>query len=121
MAEFVQIMKDWRRMCQHMEKMGGDRSCDICPLGRCNAIYEDDGNTDYAEIGEKVLTWAAEHPEPVYPTWIDWLMSEGVIPTNDIAANSTDSGVRAGMFYVTSKAFGPIPADIAQKLGIEPK
>lgn len=121
MADFVQTMNDWRRMCQHMEKIGGDRSCDICPLDGCNAIYEDDGNTDYADIEEKVAAWAAEHPEPVYPSWIDWLMSEGVIPTNYMAANSTDSGVRAGTFYVTSKAFEHIPADIAQKRGIEPK
>jgi hypothetical protein len=120
-TDFVQTMNNWRRMCQHMEKIGGDRSCDICPLGGCNAIYEDDGNTDYAEIEEKVAAWAAEHKEPVYPSWIDWLMANGVIPDSNSAKHSMESGVRAATFYVTSKAFTPIPADIAQKLGIEPK
>ena len=102
MADFAQTMKNWRRMCQHMEKMAGDRSCDICPLGGCNAIYEDDGNTDYAEIEEKVATWAAEHKEPVYPTWGTWL------------SEKYDYDLREIMYT-------PIPADIAQKLGIEPK
>ena len=111
MAEFVQTMKDWRRMCQRMEKMVGDRSCDICPLGGCNAIYEDDGDTDYAEIVEKVATWAAEHPEPSYPTWGEWLMSNGVI-----------SGLSPrGAIDALGNLKTPIPADIAQKFGIEPK
>ena len=107
-------------MCQHMEKMVGDRSCDICPLGGCNAIYEEDGSTDYANVEKKVAAWAAEHLEPVYPSWIDWLMANGVIPDSNSAKHSMESGVRAATFYVTSKAFTPIPADIAQKLGIEP-
>jgi hypothetical protein len=111
-ADFVQTMNDWRRMCQHMEKMGGDRSCDICPLGGCNAIYEDDGNADYAEIGEKVATWATEHPEPVYPTWWEWLENMGIVSK----AKSESS-----KFFDTTRMYDNISADIAQKLGIEPK
>ena len=106
MADFVQTMKNWRRMCQHMEKIVGDRSCDICPLGGCNAIYEDDGNTDYAEIREKVASWAAEHPEPVYPTVYEWLVSIGLLGSDMWSASDLQK---------------PIPADIAQKLRIEPK
>ena len=113
MPDFVQTMKDWRRMCQHMEKMGGDRSCDICPLGGCNAIYEDDGNTDYAEIKKKVATWAAENPEPVYPTWVEYLVSIGVIP-HEIRLETADA-------LMDTHLLKPIPAYIAQKLGLEPK
>jgi len=108
-ADFVQTMKDWRRMCQHMEKIGGDRSCDICPLGGCNAIYEDDGNTDCAEIEEKVAAWAAEHPV-VYPTWWEWLENMGIV-------KAKSEGSR---FFDTTRMYDNIPADIAQKLGIEP-
>ena len=110
MAEFVQMMKDWRRMCQHMEKMAGDRSCDICPLGGCNAIYDDDGNTDYAEIEENVATWAAEHKQPVYPSWGEYL--EKVIPHGNCETVIT---------FAVYAMQQPIQADIAQKLGIEPK
>ena len=117
-AEFVQTMKDWRRMCK-------DRRCDVCRLrsvdGICNTDPYSRTDEDIIKIENTVTEWAAENPEPVYPSWIDWLMSEGVIPTNYMAANSTDSEVRAGMFYVTSKAFEHIPADIAAKLEIEPK
>ena len=115
MAEFVQMMKDWRRMCQHMEKMAGDRSCDICPLGGCNAIYEDDGNTDYAEIEEKVATWAAEHPEPVYPTWYEFMRENKIIP--DVLEDCGDYYKTIGKWLVKAT----IKQDIAQKLGIEPK
>ena len=127
MGDFVQTMKDWRRMCKHYsdESMkNGQLSCaDMCPLGTNTAcgVIEDATDRDIEVMVKEVAKWAAEHPEPVYPNWIDWLMSESVIPTNYMAANSTDSGVRAGMFYVTSKAFEPIPANIAEKLRIEPK
>lgn len=45
--------------------------------------------------------------EPVYPTWIDVLILYGV--TDETGYNYLDS------------AYNPIPADIAEKLGIEPK
>lgn len=125
MADFVQTMKDWRRMCQHMEKIVGDRSCDICPLGGCNAIYEDDGNTDYAEIGEKVATWAAEHPEPQYPTWAEWLLKVGAARRVPIGepwpVELSDGSMLEPCYEIVVKENEPIPADIAQKLGIEPK
>jgi hypothetical protein len=100
-TDFVQTMNNWRRMCQHMEKICGDLSCDICPLDVCNAIYEDNGNTDYAEIEEKVAAWAAEHPV-VYPTWGEYLHTLHNEPSSRELSK-------------------PIPDDIAQKLGIEPK
>ena len=122
MAEFVQTMKDWRRMCIAMEKLHPIAPCCGCPLEEyeCPAIYEDNSHVDYSDVEEKVTAWAAEHKEPVYPSWIDWLMANGVIPDSYSVKHSMESGVRAATFYVTSKAFTPIPADIAQKLGIEP-
>ena len=103
MSEFVQTMKNWRRMCQHMSDMFGDSSCDRCPLVGCAAIYEDDGEMDYADVKNKVDAWAAEHPEPVYPTWGEWLQ------------RMYNSMNYAGIFIT------PIPADIAQKLGLQTK
>ena len=110
MAEFQKVMREWVRA----RKAINENMLSSFPL----EMFTDD---NIANIEKEVMSWAAEHPEPVYPTWIDWLMSEGVIPTNYMAANSTDSGVRAGTFYVTIKAFKPIPAGIAEKLGITPK
>lgn len=122
MAEFQEVIKQMKRMCDHLSPTCN--GCKLCLEKGTNEFCGEepkDIRSDPALVEAVVMAWAAEHPEPVYPSWIDWLMSEGVIPTNYMAANSTDSGVRAGTFYVTSKAFEHIPADIAQKLGIEPK
>jgi hypothetical protein len=100
-----------------MEKMGGDRSCDICPLGGCNAIYEEDGSTDYAEIGEKVATWAAEHPV-VYPTFGEWLEKQGIVKLVNSDRYEEDG---RKVYMLLESIDNQIPAGIAQKLGIEPK
>ena len=107
MSDFVQTMKDWRRMCQFMDKEYGNSSCDKCPLGGCSAVYEMCGKENFANMERDISAWAAEHPEPVYPTWIDVMKMYGV----------TDE---TGYCYLDS-AYKPIPADIAEKLGIEPK
>jgi hypothetical protein len=124
MADFMQTMKNWKRMCNAMGQEDEYTACDKCDLRDfgCPAIYEKEcDSTDWKHVENVVAKWAAEHPEPIYPSWIDWLMANGVIPDSYSAKHSMESGVRAATFYVTSKAFTPIPADIAQKLGIEPK
>lgn len=118
MAEYVEVMKQKKRMCNSTLCC----KCDIFHLSGENIENCPQFISNNPSKAEKIImSWAAKHPEPVYPTWIAWLMSKGIIPTNYMAANSTDSGVRAGTFYVTSKAFAPISADIAKKLGIQPK
>lgn len=117
MAEFVQTMKDWKRMCSAMEKLRPDDSCNGCRLEGygCPAIYEDDSHVDYADVEKNVTAWAAEHPEPVYPTWREWLIEQGVIQMVESVRH--DSLIPSMMLSVDE----PIPADIAKKLGIEPK
>lgn len=70
MADFVQTMKDWRRMCDTYTTEDAARCCQGCPMdGRgCGAIYEND-NADPEVIVREVQRWAAEHPDPVYPTY----------------------------------------------------
>ena len=71
---------------------------------------------DYAHVESVVTKWAAEHPEPVYPTWLEWLQSLGYgIAYYDESVNPP------GWVFSFEVAERPIPADIAQKLGIEPK
>lgn len=105
MADFVQVMKYWRRMCDWLTGEYGDDSCLHCPVyecseeyNGCDAIFTKWAETmDWAKFEEIIAKWVAEHPEPVYPTWYDWLAGHGLDPDD------------------------PIPADIAQKLGIEAK
>lgn len=107
MADFVQTMKDWKRMCNAMVQEDEYTACDKCDLGLfgCPAIYENEcNNADWNHVESVVTTWAAEHPEPVYPSYLEvfgWGHKKTWAEIKDILAN-------------------PIPADIAQKFGIEP-
>jgi hypothetical protein len=65
------------------------------------------------------MSWAAEHPEPVYPTWCEWLVDKGVV---NVARMPVDySGGIVTEIKPSGKMYEHIPADIAEKLGIEPK
>ncbi len=111
MAEFVDVLRQFDRMCK------ANAGCFNCPL------HNPDGVSDECSIGAfvndperiecEVMKWAAEHPEPVYPTWYAWLANMCVVPIElppDQAVMVTDIGL-----------LKKIPADVAEKLGIEPK
>lgn len=55
--------------------------------------------------------------EPVYPTWKEWLEEQRVVVHFD-SVNAKGKKVK---WELTNKSNCPIPADIAQMLGIEPK
>lgn len=114
MAEFCEVMRQWRRMCVTMDKKHGEHACGVCALNGCTAVYDSDGTEDYADIERKVTAWAAEHPEPVYPKWLEWLHTTSAVD------DTPDIPVGDGIFRVAIKN-EPMPADIAKKLGIEPK
>ena len=103
MAEFQEVMRQWRRMCAD-GSIG--YACAECKMyssideSICRGIPSED---DAKNIERFVMSWAAEHPEPVYPTWYEYLCDMYQADWNLTIANNH------------------IPADIAQKLGIEPK
>lgn len=72
--EFVQIMKDWRRICnKHTCSRNKDAftGLPICPIESLHDGYPcDEDPIDWTEkatkqLEEIVMSWAAEHPEPV--------------------------------------------------------
>ena len=108
MADFDETMRNWWRMC---DKYSGDYAtgdgCGRCPLINlysCGSVYHMPGNTDWKKAGAAIEKWAAENPEPVYPTWGAYLHEKypNEVMLEEVFAKS-------------------IPADIAQKLGLEPK
>ena len=109
--EFVEVMRQWGRYCKGYTENHND-DCDGCPFeinGSCNSYAKD--NAQYAEQIEKhIMAWAAENPEPQYPTFREWLISLGII-----GQMSTHSVIADKL------AMTPIPAEIAEKLGVEPK
>ena len=115
MSDFAQTMKDWRRMCEANDREYGIASCEHCRIYEkthhiCGAIWDIEAGTDWEAIESAVSEWAEEHPEPQYPTWGEYLCNIGLI--ND-CTESDDAIYR--LFHNT------IPADIAEKLGVEPK
>lgn len=103
--EFQEVMRQWRRFCKSHNNCG---ECEFDGKGICGEAHLTD--IPYADIELRIMAWAAENPELQYPTWIDWLVDQGLIfITSDTYA------------FNFLKATDPIPADIAQKLGIEPK
>ena len=106
MAEYIEVMKQKKRMCNSTLCC----KCDIFHLSgedisNCSQFILN--NPSKAET--IIMTWAAEHPEPVYPTYWTWLINSGVIN------GCTNKGA------IERLQMTPIPADMAQKLGIEPK
>ena len=111
MAEYAWVMKQWQRMFGSMQ--GGIAKCDNCPLLKVICQYKPDEKADFDEAEKIITDWAAENPEPIYPSWYGWLSSMGIVPIIlplEQAALVTDIGL-----------LKEIPAVTAQKLGIEPK
>lgn len=125
MAEFVEVMGWAYRIC--IEHKG--RCCHKCPLltsyGQCR-FQISEILTDPRKLEPLIMDWAAEHPEPVYPTWKDaWVklfpnacevpcprkyFDEGCFPIFICAKHDCDR----------CKAL-PMDPEIAEKLGIRPK
>ena len=111
MAEFQELIKQFNRMCWHYhQKCECPMACpmDGVNISQCRKIaFEKPKATE-----QTVMGWAKSHKEPVYPTWREWLLSVGVI----------SPGVAKDMWFDYNGRFNaPIPADIAQKLGLQPK
>ena len=106
MADFQEVMKQFHRMCKFYQSR---RSCPKgCPMSGLNISQCRKQLVDaYVDAEYAVMAWAAEHPEHVYPTWFEWLKSVGALPAEQTICHR---GLEQ-----------PIPADIAEKLGIEPK
>lgn len=121
MAQFTEVMRQAKRMCESFSD-----GCRECPIGDANAL--ECGITvtswmDCEEVERRVMRWAAEHPEPVYPTWCEWQNSRFPDAHNFIRPCEFGSRDRfecdKKMCYECKTE--PIPADIAEKLGIKPK
>jgi hypothetical protein len=111
-AEFVTVMSEFMRLCDSF------KHCEDCPVNQAGFSCDCD-NQGYSKTGAKelehiIMKWASEHPEPVYPTWADYISA---LVIKDICTGKI-SGPETVLTYAMNTH---IPADIAQKLGIEPK
>ena len=106
MAEFSEVSQEYIRMCESFGE-----TCEGCPISACS------GNDIYVcrnivlknpeKYEDTIMKWATEHTI-IYPTWYEYLTSIGVV-----------FGVGTTVYDCIYCKH--IPADIAEKLGIEPK
>ena len=102
--------------------------CEECPVNMIadmvpsGCLFGSGIDAEYIE--EKIMDWAAEHPELRYPSWHEaW---KQLFPDGQGSPCPTDYGMKYEPEWCGSndckKCKGrPIPADIAEKLGIKPK
>lgn len=111
-AEFQEVMRQLNRLCSHFQNCNENG----CPMfDECGNIGAHCSGPKHSyRIEKTVMAWAAEHPEPVYPTWADYISR---LVVKDICTGKI-SGPETVLTYAMNT---PVPADIAQKLGIEPK
>ena len=108
MAEFQEVVRQLIRLCKKQI------DCNTCPVDKIGCCGNVGALRQAGMIEETVMSWAAEHPEPVYPTWMEWLTDVGAIPK----AISWDEPLVEAVYDAIQNN---IPTNLAQKLGIEPK
>ena len=130
MAEFTEIVKQAHRMCGSY-----DDKCDTsCPLGSANnpdglKLCQYIGFTDLEsakEIEKRVLVWAAEHPEPVYPSlneaWKSLFPDSSVVPCPKWCFGKDYYPIFVCAEHDCNYCKSiPMHPELAEKLGIKPK
>ena len=128
MAEFVDVMKQAKRMCGEHNECGGcalremaDKADIYCPIQTMRKL-------DAAKVEASVMDWAANNPEPKYPTWKEWHKAnfpdsrDCVAPCNFMSCDSVERlyNIDCNHAKCSDCADRNIPADIAKRLGIKP-
>ena len=113
MAEFVEVMRKMRELCRERKHCEGcimmeDISCGASFGLSC--LFEE-------EIERRVAQWEAEKSK--YPSWAQaWkqLFPDAIPPCPE-----KNFGVNGCDYHCDECRARPIPAEIAEKLGIKPK
>ena len=115
MAEFIDVIHTIQRFCKRH-----NGQCPTCILSTfaCpnNARFDKTDEAMFRELEDFVVKWEEAHPEPVYPTWWEWLEDMGIV-----GKVKSEYSEIFDTICVETKMFNPIPADIAEKLGLKPK
>lgn len=123
MAEFIEVMRQAKRMCEAFD----DGHCRECPVGDAKMIecgITVTSEMDCEEVEHRVMQWAAEHPEPVYPSWNEWYRKnfpDAYYDGKRICPRIFGGGESCDGENDCDKCRDrPIPANIAEKFGIKP-
>lgn len=126
MAEFTEVMRQAKRLCAAHDSM---RSTNNCPLDNgeaCRLNVALDGE-DYNKLERIIMDWAKEHPGPVYPSWEDgWRqIFPGVDTRRVFCPEIFGDEYKCDWCHDDNDSCEeclerPIPAEVAEKLGIKP-
>lgn len=124
MAEFQEVIKQGQRMCNHYDV------CDECPVygiyridGRCIIHQCSQDGVELENLEAEVMKWAAAHPEPQYPSWAEWKITnfQNCICNIHLCNFAKCPFCGPSLQKCEKCESTPIPAYIAKKLGIKPK
>ena len=125
MSEFTETMRQAKRMCTAHGSMCRMNNCPLDNGEACRLNVDLDGE-DYNELERIIMAWAAEHPEPVYPSWEEgW---KQLFPEADIrhtlCPEVFGDKYRCDWCHDVNDCDvcleRPMPAEVAEKLGIKP-
>ena len=109
---------------EQKEALGyGGRTIETLRCSKCHKVRFVDKSIRYdycPHCGAKMK----QYWEPQYPSWEEWLVANGIMEPDDVRVNGDYRFYYNGkpVYNIPSpKMFDPIPADMAEKLGIEPK
>lgn len=129
MAEFCEVMRQAARMCaSHNNDCAGCglvKDCMECPLEGMPENWQVRA-CKLASIERIVMDWAAKNPEPRYPSWNRWFRETfpdsiyATSPCPNTFCRVCDPTAYHGEVECYECKGKPIPADIAEKLGIKP-
>lgn len=125
MAEFVEVMEQINRMCDKYS----EKECQGCPIDSICIRFDPNlfAHDDFKKVEDAVVQWAKKNPAKAYPTWEQWQKEQFPCGSNYILPCMFMSSYKTKALYshncdiacVKCRKY-PIPADIAEKLGIEP-
>lgn len=115
MAEFQEVIEQFKRLCD-----SANQDCSICGLRNMFCCMKDVVDNS-VEFEKRVMAWASEHPV-VYPTWEEWLIKIGGAVKKLYAQQyHYEAAQPTQLIEVVEVLDEPIPADMAEKLGVKPK
>lgn len=128
MAEFVEVCKQMLRRAEAIaQRKGGGRTYVEFCVSKDGGIVGGTSTATAEEIERTVMEWATEHPEPKYPTWEEWqkanfpTVHDVLHPCSFMKREEVElsMGIECGKHSCNDCARRPIPADIAEKLGVK--
>lgn len=105
MAEFQEMMRGWTEICKNYGTTFF--TCGKCPVYKmCMISPKCRSSMDIANGEAAITEYIKHHPLPSTPTWIKWMMDNGLIDC-----------VEDGNLKLTPLAYYQMDEDAAKKVG----